>query len=96
MPRFVLGKVRKFQDPSSNRLGDIQEKPEGWIKTTPPATNRVKGGSFPLTLLVAGSWLPLLVAGGGCLGPPLEISGSYRSIFKIQTAFVSPQYDLHF
>ena len=23
MPRFVLGKVRKFQDPSSNRLGDI-------------------------------------------------------------------------
>ena len=42
MPRFVLGKVRKFQDPSSSRLGDIQEKPEGWIKTTPPATNRVK------------------------------------------------------
>ena len=36
MPRFVLGKVRKFQDPSSSRLGDIQEKPEGWIKTTPP------------------------------------------------------------
>ena len=27
----------------------------------------------PLTLLVAGSWLPLLVArGGGCLGPPLR------------------------
>ena len=23
MPRFVLGKVRKFQDPSSSRLGDI-------------------------------------------------------------------------
>ena len=45
MPRFVLGKVRKFHDPSSNRLGDIQEKPEGWIKTTPPpATNRVKMG----------------------------------------------------
>ena len=35
MPRFVLRKVRKFQDPSSNRLGDIKEKPEGWIKTTP-------------------------------------------------------------
>ena len=49
-----------------------------------------------LTLLVPGSWLPLLVARGGCLGPPLEISGSYRSIFKIQTAFVSPQHDLHF
>ena len=43
MPRFVLGKARKFQDPSSSRLGDIQEKPEGWIKATPPpATNRVK------------------------------------------------------
>ena len=49
-----------------------------------------------LTLLVAGSWLPLLVARGGGLGPPLEISGSYRSIFKIQTAFVSSQHDLHF
>ena len=36
MPRFVLGKVRKFQDPSSSRLEDISEKPEGWIKTTPP------------------------------------------------------------
>ena len=34
--------------------------------------------------------------GGGCLGPPLDISGSYRSIFKIQTAFVSPQHYLHF
>ena len=50
-----------------------------------------------LTLLVAGSWLPLLVAGGGGLfRTPLDISGSYRSIFKIQTAFVSPQHDLHF
>ena len=49
-----------------------------------------------LTLLVAGSWLPLLVARGGCLGPPLDISGSYRPIFKIQTAFVLPQHDLHF
>ena len=35
MPSFVLGKVRKFQDPSSSRLGDIKEKTEGWIKTTP-------------------------------------------------------------
>ena len=35
MPRFVLGKVRKFQDPSSSRLGDVKEKPEGWIKTAP-------------------------------------------------------------
>ena len=46
-----------------------------------------------LPLLVAGSWLPLLVA-GGLFRTPLEISGSYRSIFKIQTAFVSPQHDL--
>ena len=49
-----------------------------------------------LTLLVAGSWLPLLVAGGGgVFRTPLEISGTYRPIFKIQTAFVSPQHDLH-
>ena len=35
--------------------------------------------TLPLTLLVAGSWIPLLVArGGGCLGPPLEISESSR------------------
>ena len=27
-----------------------------------------------LTLLVAGSWLPLLVAVGGCLGPPLTFA----------------------
>ena len=39
---------------------------------------------------------PISGRGGGCLGPPLDISGSYRSIFKIQTAFVSPQHDLHF
>ena len=40
---------------------------------------------------------PISGRGGGCLGPrPLEISGSYRSIFKIQTAFVSPQHDLYF
>ena len=49
----------------------------------------------PLTLLVAGSWLLLLVA-GGLFRTPLEISGSYRSIFKIQTTSVSPQHDLHF
>ena len=39
---------------------------------------------------------PISGKGGGCLGPPLEISDSYRSIFKIQTAFVSFQHDLHF
>ena len=52
-----------------------------------------------LTLLVAGYWLPLLVArggGGGLFRTPLDISGSYRSIFNIQTAFHSPQHDLHF
>ena len=43
MPSLVLGKVRKFQPRSSSRFGDIPEKPEGWMKTTPPlATNRVK------------------------------------------------------
>ena len=35
MSRFVLGKVIKFQDTISNRFGVIQEKPDGWIKTTP-------------------------------------------------------------
>ena len=51
-----------------------------------------------LTRLVAGSWLPLLVArgGGGVFRTRLEISGSYQSIFKIQTEYVSPQHDLHF
>ena len=47
------------------------------------------------TLLVAGSWLPLLVARGGCLGPPLHISRSNGPIFKIQTAFDSAQRVLH-
>ena len=54
------------------------------------------GINLSLTLLVAGSWLPLLVARGGLFRTPLDISGSYRSISKIQTAFVSPQHDLHF
>ena len=36
MPRFIWGKVRKFQDPNSSRLGHISEKPDGWIKTTSP------------------------------------------------------------
>ena len=35
MPRFVLGKVRKFQDPSSSRWEIFKKNPEGWIKTTP-------------------------------------------------------------
>ena len=39
---------------------------------------------------------PISGRGGGLFRTPLEISGSYRSIFKIQTAFVSPQHDLHF
>ena len=42
MSSLVLGKVRKFQPRSSSLFGDIPEKPEGWMKTTPPATNRVK------------------------------------------------------
>ena len=51
--------------------------------------------AIALTLLVAGSWLSLLVA-GGLFRTTLGISGSYRSIFKIQTVFRSPQHDLHF
>ena len=46
---------------------------------------------------ISGRLLATPISGkGGCLGPPLDISGSYGSIFKIQTAFVSPQHDLHF
>ena len=46
---------------------------------------------------ISGRLLATPISGrGGCLGPPLDISDSYRSIFKIQTAFVSPQHDLHF
>ena len=46
---------------------------------------------------ISGRLLATPISGkGGCLGPSLEIFGSYRSIFKIQTAFVSPQHDLHF
>ena len=46
---------------------------------------------------ISGRLLATPISGrGGCLGPPLDISGSYQSIFKIQTAFVSPQHDLHF
>ena len=41
MPSLVLGKVIKFQRPISSRFGDIPEKPQEWMKTTPPATNRV-------------------------------------------------------
>ena len=52
--------------------------------------------AFTLTLLVAGSWLPLLVAGGlFTTPPPLDILSSNGLIFKIQTAFDSTQRDLH-
>ena len=47
---------------------------------------RAKQRSIDLTLLVAGSWLPLLVA-GGCLGPPLisrDLTGRF-SKFKRQS-----------
>ena len=53
--------------------------------------------------------LTFALVGGGHFGPPLWFFednsktkrssvtlGSYRSIFKIQTAFVSPQHDPHF
>ena len=39
---------------------------------------------------------PISGRGGGLFRTPLEISGSYRSIFKTQTAFFSPQHDLNF
>ena len=55
-----------------------------------PANSGIK-----LTLLVAGSWLPLLVAGGLLTTPPLDISRSEVPILKIQTAFDSIQRDLH-
>ena len=54
---------------------------------------------FEVTSLnpISGRLLATPISGkGGCLGSPLDISGSYRLIFKIQTAFVSPQHDLHF
>ena len=46
---------------------------------------------------ISGRLLATPISGkGGLFRTPLEISGSNRSIFKIQMAFVSPQYDLHF
>ena len=45
MPSLVLGKVTKFQDPSSSHFGDILEKYVGWMKTT-PATNRARSGQI--------------------------------------------------
>ena len=49
---------------------------------------------------ISGRLLATPISGKGGLfrtpPPPLEISGSYWSICKIQTAFVSPQHDLHF
>ena len=47
-------------------------------------------------LVNSGRLLATPISGRGLFRTPLEISGSYRSIFKIQTAFVSPQHDLHF
>ena len=46
---------------------------------------------------ISGRLLATPIGGkGGLFRTPLDISDSYRSIFKIQTAFVSPQHDLHF
>ena len=45
---------------------------------------------------ISGRLLATPISGkGGLFRTPLDISGSYRSIFKIQTAFDSPQHDLH-
>ena len=42
---------------------------------------------FGLTLLVAGSWLPLLVA-GGCLGPPLRSRVLTGRLLKFKRHFI--------
>ena len=48
MPSLVLGKVIKFQHPSSSHFTDNLEKPEGWMKTPPPPdTNGVKEPTKP-------------------------------------------------
>ena len=70
MPRFILGKVRKFQDPSSNRFWDIQEKPEGWIKTTPLPL-------IGLTRALLGLWIFHRLLGGGVWTPPPHDLGSW-------------------
>ena len=42
--KSLLEKVRKFELPSSKRLGDITKKPRGGApEAPPPARNRVKG-----------------------------------------------------
>ena len=43
MPSLDLGKVRKFHHRSSSCFGDISEKPEGWMKTTPLLLIGLKG-----------------------------------------------------
>ena len=82
-----------FGIPKQASSGDITVNFAG-AQVRPVTKMKVLGVTLDpeLTLLVAGSWLPLLVAGGGCLGPPLispVLTGR-------QTAFVSPQHDLHF
>ena len=63
----------------------------------PPLPGRVMENVLPGRglNLVAGSWLPILVAWGLFTTPPLDISRSNWPIFKIQTAFDSTQRDLH-
>ena len=46
---------------------------------------------------ISGRLLATPISGkGGLFRTPLDISGTYQPIFKIQTAFVLPQHDLHF
>ena len=59
-----------------------------------PCVTNFEGEQFSLTLLVAGFWLPLLVA-GGLFTTLLDISRSDGPIFKTQAAFDSTQRDLH-
>ena len=66
-----------------------QKNSWGVASTPPPDRARVNP--------ISGRLLATPISGkGGCLEPPFDISGSYWSIFKIQTTFVSPQHDLHF
>ena len=83
VPNLVLGKVRKFQHRSFSGFGDIPEKPEGWIKTTPPATNRVNhlphlGGINPSPNSLSFSYLSLTF--GGVLRRPVSLSDSPLSL----------------
>ena len=62
-----------------------------------PETNRPTFRRSVSLNPISGRLLATPISGrGGLFRTALDISGSYRSIFKIQTAFVSPQHDSTF